>query len=32
MLFPLLLLILPAMFAVVLGPALPNIMDIFSGL
>ena len=32
MLFPLLLLILPAMFAVVLGPALPNIMDIFGGL
>jgi len=32
MLFPLLLLILPAMFAVVLGPAIPNLMDIFSGL
>lgn len=32
MLIPLMLLILPAMFAVVLGPAIPNMMDVFGGL
>jgi tight adherence protein C len=29
MLFPILLLILPAMFAVILGPIIPILMDLF---